>query len=327
MKALILKQKEGQKSVVSIENLDSQQLPEGDVTVRVEYSSLNYKDGLAVKGLNRIVQSYPMVPGIDYAGEVIASESSQFNPGDKVILTGWGVGEKHWGGYAQEARINAECLVPLPESMTTKQAMTIGTAGLTAMLCVLALENAGVKPGGKPIVVSGASGGVGSVATAILAGLGYEVAAITGRESSHEYLAKLGASFLLARSEMAVDSKPLEKPLWAGGIDTVGDKILAKMLAQTEPFGSVAACGLVAGPGLSTTVMPFILRGVNLLGIDSVMCPTDRRLQAWERLATDFPAQLHTEISRVIPLEEVPEMADKILQGQVRGRIIVDPNL
>ncbi|MCG8380617.1 MAG: oxidoreductase [Gammaproteobacteria bacterium] len=326
MKALVLNQVEG-KTVASIETLESTQLPEGDVRVSVEYSSLNYKDGLAIKGLNKIVQQFPMVPGIDFAGEVVESKSEAYKPGDKVVLTGWGVGERHWGGYAQEARVPEDWLVPLPENMSSLQAMEIGTAGLTAMLSVMALEHAGVMPGGKPVVVSGASGGVGSIAIALLTHLGYEVAAITGRESSHEYLSSLGANMMLSRHEMATDARPLEKVYWAGGIDTVGDKVLAKMLAQTEPFGSVAACGLVGGVGLPTTVMPFILRGVNLLGIDSVMCPAPRRAAAWQRLASDLPATFLDNISQIVSLENMVDLADQILQGQTRGRIVVDPNL
>jgi acrylyl-CoA reductase (NADPH) len=300
-------------------------LPDGDVTVAVTYSSLNYKDGLAVTGQGRIVRSYPMVPGIDLAGTVLASESPDYKPGDEVVLTGWGVGERHWGGYAEMARVKSAWLVPLPRELTARQAMALGTAGFTAMLSVMALEEHGVGPHGRPVIVTGAAGGVGSVAVALLAQRGYTVAASTGRSELHDYLKGLGASEIIERAALAAPStRPLESERWGGGVDTVGSTTLAAVLRTTAYGGSVAACGLAGGNDLPTTVLPFILRAVNLLGIDSVLCPPDRRRTAWERLARDVPSDTLNRITQVAPLADVPRLAGEILQGRVRGRVIID---
>ncbi len=322
-KALVLNQVDG-KTVSEIKTLNVSDLPNEDVLIEVDYSSINFKDGLAITGSGKIVHQFPMVPGIDLVGTVLASESSQFSVGEKVIMTGWSVGERFWGGLSQQARMKSEWLVPLPEGMTPKTAMAIGTAGLTAMLCVMALEEGGVTPDKGAVVVSGAAGGVGSVAVALLSRLGYEVAAITGREETAPYLKELGAKHILTREEMSESPRPLEKQRWSGAIDTVGDVILSRILAEMDYGGTVAACGLAGGYKLPTTVMPFILRNVRLQGVDSVMCPYERRSQAWQRLQNELPEQLIGEIGQVISLEEVPEYADKIIKGQVQGRTIVD---
>lgn len=325
-KALVLNQ-EDNKTVAGIQNLTTDDLPAGDVLVAVEYSSLNYKDGLAVTGKGKIVRQFPMVPGVDLAGTVLESESSDYQPGDKVVLTGWGVGEKYWGGYTQKARLQSKWLVPLPQGLDTQKAMAIGTAGFTAMLCVMALEEAGIKPGHKnPVVVTGASGGVGSVAVALLAGLGYQVAAVTGRPEGADYLRGLGASQIVDRAEMAQKPRPLETQRWYGAVDTVGSTILARILAEMDYGGAVAACGLAGGADLPTTVMPFILRAVRLLGVDSVMCPIPRRKQAWERLVHDLPENALETIAHVASLEEIPQLAEDIVAGRTRGRVVVDPN-
>lgn len=325
-KALILNQ-EDSKTVASIKNLTTADLPEGDVLVAVEYSSLNYKDGLAVTGKGKIVRQFPMVPGVDLAGTVLESESRDYRPGDKVVLTGWSVGEKYWGGYSQKARLKSQWLVPLPEGLDTKKAMAIGTAGFTAMLCVMTLEEAGIKPGHEhPVLVTGASGGVGSMAVALLAKLAYEVAAVTGRPENADYLRKLGASQIVDRAEMAQKPRPLETQRWSGAVDTVGSTILARVLAEMEYGGAVAACGLAGGADLPTTVMPFILRGVRLLGVDSVMCPIPKRKQAWQRLVHDLPENALESIAHVASLEEVPQLAEDIVAGKIRGRVVVDPN-
>jgi len=296
------------------------------VLIKVSYSSLNYKDGLAITGSGKIVHKFPMVPGIDLAGVVAESRSPLYQPGDQVIMTGWSVGERFWGGYSQYARMKPEWLVKLPQGMDAANAMSIGTAGLTAMLCVMALEDGGITPDSGTVVVTGAAGGVGSVAISILSKLGYTVAAVTGRESTHEYLRGLGASELLSRAEMAEPSRPLEKQRWAGAIDTVGDTILARVLAETDYRGVVAACGLAGGYKLPTTVMPFILRNVRLQGVDSVMCPVDIRTQAWNRLLTDLPDNALGEISSVIGLADLPQAAADIVAGKIQGRTLVDPN-
>lgn len=308
-----------------IREIDEAELPAGDVQVRVEYSSLNFKDGLAITNQAKVIRNYPMVPGIDFAGTVVESASPAYKPGDPVILTGWRVGETHWGGMAQMARVKAEWLVPLPQGMSPLQAMGIGTAGFAAMLAVMALEQHQIFRE-REVVVTGAAGGVGSVAVAILARLGYKVAASTGRAETHEYLRSLGASSIIDRAELADPAKPLESERWAGGVDTVGGEVLAKVLAQTAYGGSVAACGNARSPKLETTVFPFILRGVNLLGIDSVMCPREKRLEAWERLARDLPMEQLEQTIQVAPLAEVPRLAQEILKGQVRGRVVVDVN-
>lgn len=324
-KALVLNQNEG-KTTAAVEQLAISDLPEEDVLIKVDYSSLNYKDGLAVTGKGKIIRNFPMVPGIDLVGTVEESADARYTKGDKVVLTGWGVGENYWGGYSQYARLKADWLVPLPKGMDPIRTMQIGTAGLTAMLCVMALEEGGVTPERGPIVVSGAAGGVGSVAVAILSGLGYTVAAITGRAETEGYLRALGASEILSRDEMAQPPRPLEKQKWAGAIDTVGDTILARMIAETDYSGVVAACGLAASFKLPSTVMPFILRNVRLQGVDSVSCPYERRNTAWQRLLTQLPENALGEIAQIIALDEVPDYADKITNGQIQGRVVIDLN-
>lgn len=322
-KALILNQQE-KTTTAAIESLDETQLPDGDVLVAVEYSSLNYKDGLAITGKGKIIRNFPMVPGIDLAGQVIESKDARYQSGDQVVLTGWGVGENHWGGMAEKARLQADWLVPLVSGLDSKQAMMIGTAGFTAMLCVQALLDAGIKPEQGEILVTGASGGVGSVAVTLLANLGYKVAAVTGRvEQNGPLLEKLGASRIIDRSEFEQPARPLEKQLWAGAIDTVGSKILAKVLAQMDYNSTVAACGLAGGFDLPTTVMPFILRNVRLQGVDSVSCPPEKRLAAWQSLSQYLPASYFEQACHEISLEQVPEFAQAITQGQVTGRVVI----
>lgn len=311
--------------VGALEQLTDDDLPDGDVTVDVEYSSLNYKDGLALTGKNRVVRSYPMVPGIDLTGTVVASDSPDFAVGDAVISTGWAVGERYWGGYTQRQRVRSEWLVHRPDDMSAMTAMSIGTAGLTAMLCVMAIEDAHVLPAEGPVVVTGAAGGVGSVAVALLANLGFEVTAVTGRPETEEYLAGLGASAFLTRAEMSEDARPLESEQWAAAVDTVGSKMLAKLIAQIKYGGVVAACGLAGGADLSTTVMPFILRNVRLQGVDSVIAPTPIRKRAWARLGRDLPAATIDAMTEIVPLSELLERGPTILAGQVRGRCVVDP--
>ncbi|MBC8451712.1 MAG: oxidoreductase [Rhodospirillaceae bacterium] len=323
-KALVLSESDG-KVGNEIQELATSDLPEGDVLVRVEYSDVNYKDGMVVNGIGGLVRNYPHVPGIDFAGVVEESSHSRYAAGDKVVLTGWRVGEVHWGGYAQKARVNGDWLVPLPEGLSTKQAMAVGTAGLTSMLCVMALEDHGLTKSDGPVLVTGAAGGVGSVAVSILARLGYEVGASTGREAQHEYLKSLGATTIVARSDLSEPNKrPLESETWAGAVDTVGSTTLARVLAQVKYGGSVAACGLAGGPKLEVTVLPFLLRGVNLLGIDSVMQPFENRVGVWNRIASDLPHDKLEEMTEVIGLSGVAEAASSILSGQVRGRLVVD---
>ncbi len=324
--ALLLRQDDDKKTQATLETLTVADLPDEDVRVAVEYSSLNYKDGMAVTGTGKIVLQWPMVPGIDLAGTVLESRSDAYKTGDKVVLTGWSVGEKYWGGYSQQQKLKADWLVPLPAGLNTQQAMAIGTAGLTAMLCVMALEEGGVTPESGPVVVTGAAGGVGSVAVSILAKLGYQVAAVTGRESTHDYLRSLGASEILSREEMAAKPRPLEKQRWAGAVDTVGGEMLARVLAEADYSAVVAACGLAGDFRLPTSVMPFILRNVRLQGVDSVMCPLARRTEAWNRLAKDLPMAQLEQVMQVVSLEQVPEQAAKIMQGQVQGRVVVDLN-
>lgn len=325
-RALVLEQRDGSVAA-EIRTLPDSALPAGDVLVDVAYSSLNFKDGLAVTGTGKVVRAYPMVPGIDLAGTVVQSESPDYKPGDKVILTGWGIGERHWGGYAQKARVKADWLIPLPEGLTLKQAMGIGTAGLTAMLCVMALEEHGLKPGGREVLVTGAAGGVGSLAVAILARRGYRVVASTGRASAHDFLRSLGAADVLDRSVLAAPSeRPLESERWGGAVDTVGGTTLANVLKAMAYGTSVAACGLAGGSSLPATVFPFILRGVNLLGIDSVLCPKARRQEAWSRLAAELTAEVLDQVVQTVPLAEVPRLAAEILKGQIRGRVVVDVN-
>lgn len=321
MQALILEQQDG-KTLASVQTIEESQLPEGDVTVDIHWSSLNYKDALAITGTGKIIRHFPMIPGIDFAGTVCASEDPRFHAGQEVLLTGWGVGENHWGGLAERARVKGDWLVALPQGLDGRKAMVIGTAGFTAMLCVMALEDAGIRPEDGEIVVTGASGGVGSTAVALLHKLGYQVAAVSGRESTHDYLRSLGANRILGRDEFA-ESRPLEKQLWAGAIDTVGDKVLAKVLAQMNYGGCVAACGLAGGFTLPTTVMPFILRNVRLQGVDSVMTPAARRAQAWARLANDLPESFYTQAATEITLADAPKFANAIINNQVQGRTLV----
>ncbi|WP_421352068.1 MDR family oxidoreductase [Aeromonas veronii] len=322
-KALLLENQDG-KTVPTLTRLAESQLPEGEVRVAVAYSSINYKDGLAITGKGKIVRQWPLVPGIDFAGTVLESADSRYQPGDKVVLTGWGVGEGHWGGMAEQARVKGDWLVPLPAGLDERQAMCIGTAGLTAMLCVLALEEAGITPDSGEVLVTGAAGGVGATSVALLAALGYQVAALTGRpEEQGAMLTALGASRIVPRSELLVSAKPLEKQLWAGAIDTVGSQVLAKLLAQMNYGGAVAACGLAGGFDLPTSVMPFILRNVRLQGVDSVMCPFERRQLAWQRLARDLPASFFAQAVTEIGLEQVVEAAEAITQGQIAGRALV----
>lgn len=301
-------------------------LPPGDVLVSVRYSSLNYKDGLALTGKNRVVRSFPMVPGVDFAGVVEQSQDPRFKPGDEVLLTGWGVGERHWGGYAQKARVSGDWLVPLPEGLGLLEAMAIGSAGFTAMLCVLALEENGLGRD-RPVLVTGAAGGVGSVAVALLARLGYPVTAATGRPEEEAFLRDLGATALLDRRELGAPSdKPLETERWGGAVDVVGGDVLSGLLRQMAYGTSVAATGLAGGRELHATVLPFILRGVNLLGIDSVRTPMARRRQAWQRLATDLPRGMLERVMEVVSLERAMALGPAILAGKVRGRMVVDVN-
>ncbi|NJN46660.1 MAG: oxidoreductase [Candidatus Competibacteraceae bacterium] len=327
-KALMLN-KDNDRTVANILALSETDLPEGDVLVAVEYSSLNYKDGLAVTGKGKIIRTFPLVPGIDLAGTVLESAAPDYAIGDKVVLTGWSVGERYWGGYTQRARLQSRWLTPLPDGLNTWQAMALGTAGFTAMLCVLALESGGLTPAvTKPVLVTGASGGVGSIAVALLAKLGYTVAAVTGRPESRSYLSELGARECVEREAMAAASRPLENQRWAAVVDTVGNTVLARALAEVDYGGTVAACGLAGGADLPTSVMPFILRGVNLLGVDSVMCPSSKRRLAWNRLAQDLPADALVRIAaQTVGLEDVPALAGDIIAGKVRGRVVVDPNL
>ncbi len=323
--ALVLEQRDGKVSA-ELRTLDETALPAGDVLVRVAYSDLNYKDGMVVKGLGKLVRTYPHVPGIDFSGIVEESASPKFKPGDAVILTGWRVGEVHWGGYAGKARVKADWLVPLPEAMTPKQAMAIGTAGFTAMLAVMALEEHGLKPENKgEVLITGAAGGVGSIAIAVLANLGYRVAAVTGRSDQHDYLRQLGATTIVPRSELETPSKgPLGPERWSGAIDNVGGAFLGNLLASLCYWGSCASVGNAAGIKFESTVIPFLLRGINLLGIDSATCPYERRMIAWPRLARELPMDKLDATTRVIPLAAVPEEAGRILKGQVRGRTVID---
>jgi acrylyl-CoA reductase (NADPH) len=309
----------------TVEELEESDLPDGDVTVEVAYSSLNYKDGLAVTGTARIARSFPMVCGVDLAGTVSSSSSPDWTEGDEVVLTGWGLSETHPGGHTERQRVRGEWLVPRPPGLTLAQTMAIGTAGLTAMLCVLSLEDDGLSPADGDVVVTGAGGGVGSVAVALLARLGYSVTAATGRPETHDYLRSLGATSFIAREELAGESgRPLEKERWAGGIDSVGSTTLATILRQTRYGRAVAACGNAGGNDLPATVLPFILRGVRLLGIDSVRCPRPRRELAWSRLAADLPTELLDAMTTIAPLGDVPALAEQILAGRTRGRVVID---
>ena len=310
-------------TAAALTQFDEAELMEGDVTVRVEWSTLNYKDGLALTGRAPVVRRFPMIAGIDFAGTVEQSSHPQWKPGDKVICDGWGMGETHLGAYAEKARVKGDWLVRLPDGMTAREAMAIGTAGYTAMLAVLALEKHGLTPKHGPVVVTGAAGGVGSVATAVLSKLGYQVIASTGRMSEAAYLRQIGAAELIDRAELSGPAKPLAKERWAGGIDSVGSTTLANVLSMTKYGGAVAACGLAAGMDLPSSVGPFILRGVCLLGIESVMCPIEQRRTAWHRLASDLDRTKLAEITQEIALDDVIGTGSKILDGQVRGRIVV----
>ncbi|GAB4178701.1 MAG: MDR family oxidoreductase [Rhodocyclaceae bacterium] len=322
-KAILIEKTEGGQQV-RLAGLDDARLPEGEVTVRVEYSTVNYKDALAITGKAPVVRSFPMVPGIDFAGTVEASSHAAWKPGDRVVLDGWGVGETRWGGLAQKARAQGDWLVRLPEAFTTRQAMAIGTAGYTAMLCVMALERHGVKPEAGEILVTGAAGGVGSVAVSLLSRLGYTVVASTGRTNEAAYLKGLGAAEVVDRARFAAADKPLQKERWAGAVDTVGSHTLANVCASVRYRGAVAACGLAGGMDFPSTVAPFILRGVTLYGIDSVMAPPELRREAWERLARDLDAARLEALSREIALEEAIAAAPEVLAGRVRGRLVVD---
>lgn len=310
-------------TIAQLAQFDEAELMDGDVTVGVEWSTLNYKDGLALTGKAPVVRRFPMIAGIDFAGTVEASSHPQWKAGDKVVCTGWGLGETHLGAYAEKARVKGDWLVALPQGLSARDAMAIGTAGFTAMLSVLALEKHGVSPKSGPVVVTGAAGGVGSVATAVLSKLGYHVIASTGRASEADYLKNLGAAEIMDRNELSAPAKPLAKERWAGGIDSVGSTTLANLLSMTKYGGAIAACGLAAGMDLPSSVAPFILRGVCLLGIDSVMCPLPPRKAAWQRLASDLDRSKLSEITTEISLDQVLEWGSKILAGQVRGRVVV----
>lgn len=323
MRAIVInKDDEGYRAEVA--EVAESDMPAGDVTVDVEYSTLNFKDSLAITGSSPVVRSFPMVPGVDLSGTVRESSNAEFSVGDKVVLNGWGVGESHWGGLAPVARLKGDWLVPLPDAFTTKQAMIIGTAGYTAMLCVLGLERNGVTPQDGEILVTGAAGGVGSVAIALLSKLGYTVVASTGRPAEADYLKSLGASDTIDRNELSEKGRPLAKERWAGAVDSVGSYTLANVCASTKYGGTVAACGLAQGFDLPATVMPFILRGVTLAGIDSVMCPKPRRIEAWNRLATDLDPAILDLVASEVGLGEVIPLAAEQLAGKVRGRVVVD---
>lgn len=325
-RALVIEKDEAGQQQVSLQTLEENRLPEYPVTVRIDYSTLNYKDALAITNSSPIVKQYPLVPGIDVAGTVEASSDPAYKPGDPVVLNGWGVGESHWGGLAEKARFKSEWLIPLPEAFSTKQAMAIGTAGYTAMLCVIALERQGLTPESGEVLVTGAAGGVGSVAVALLAKRGYRVVAVTGRAEEGEYLKTLGAAEILPREQFSQPGRPLAKERWAGAIDVVGGHTLANVCASVRYDGAVAACGLAGGMDFPATVMPFILRGVKLIGVESVYRPREERLEAWQRLATDLAPEALEAITQEIGLSEVLSTAPLFIEGKVRGRVVVDVN-
>ena len=326
-KALLVEQAADGTQSIGVQALDDSRLPPGEVTVAVEYSTVNYKDGLCMTPGTGLVRRFPHVPGIDFAGTVTASDDSRYAPGDKVILTGWRVGENYWGGYATQARVKADWLVPLPATLSTRQAMAVGTAGLTAMLAVIALEDHGLTPARGEVLVTGAAGGVGSVATAILAHLGYAVAAVTGRPDTEPYLRDLGAARIIPRAELADTVKqPLESETWAACVDAVGGAMLARVLGQMKYDGSVAAVGLAGGAKVPASIIPFLLRGVNLLGIDSVMKPFATRVRAWDRIARDLPMPKLEAMVQPAVLSDLPDLAAAILAGQIKGRVVVDVN-
>ena len=322
--ALLISRDEDKKQSVDWAEMTDDQLMAGDVTVAVEATTVNYKDGLAITGAAPVVRKFPLIPGIDFAGTVISSENPDWKPGDKVVLNGWGVGETHHGAYAGRARVKGDWLVPLPDGMSAREAMAVGTAGYTAMLCILALERHGIDPARGPVVVTGAAGGVGSVAVAVLSKLGYQVVASTGREAEHGYLKDLGAAEIIDRAELSGPAKPLAKERWAGGVDAVGSHTLANVLSMTSYGGAVAACGLAQGMDLPTSVAPFILRGVKLIGVNSVTTPMPRRLKCWERIARDLDLGKLRKLTTHVKLEDVPRVAADIVAGQVRGRVVVD---
>jgi len=324
-RALVVEEGDGGRRV-ELRDLPASALPAGEVLVRVAYSTLNYKDGLAITGKGKVLRSSPLAPGIDFAGTVVESAVPEFRPGDQVVLTGWGVGERHWGGFSQLNRVKAEWLVPLPEGMTAQQAMTIGTAGFTAMLCVQALERHGVRPGGREVVVTGAAGGVGSVAVALLAQAGFTVVASTGRPEEEPYLRELGAAGVIDRSAFTGPGRPLESERWAGAVDTVGGATLSGLFRSMAYNSAVAACGNAGGTEFTASVFPFILRGVALLGVESVLIPPAERRAAWTRIARDLPVPLLERMTEVIPLAALPEYAERITGGNVRGRVVVDVN-
>ena len=329
-KAIVLEETDGEVEA-ALQELEDSRLPgfagAGGVSVAVAYTTLNYKDGMVLNGIGRLVRAYPHVPGIDFAGTVEASDHPDYKPGDRVILTGWRVGESTWGGHAQKARVKGDWLVPLPAGLTTRRAMALGTAGFTAMLAVMALEDHGLTPDKGEILVTGAAGGVGSVATAVLAALGYRVAAAPGRAETHDYLKSLGAETIIARAELsAPNERPLESERWAACIDSVGGTTLARILAQTKLHGSVAAVGLAGGNTLETSVLPFLLRGVSLLGIDSATCPGPRRRAAWARLAADLPVDRLDAMTSEAGLADLLDLSGQILEGQIRGRTVIDVN-
>ncbi len=327
-KALVVEKDEEGKTSASVQEIGEDRLPEGDVTVAVDYSTVNYKDGLCIGPGAGLVRTYPHVPGIDFAGIVETSDDARYKPGEKVVLTGWRVGENRWGGYAQKARVPADYLVPLPDGLTTRDAMAVGTAGLTAMLAIIALEDHGLKPGNGPVLVTGAAGGVGSVAVAILSKLGHEVAAVTGRPDQADYLTGLGATRIVARDDLTeVTRKPLESEEWAGCVDAVGGAMLGRVLKQMKYGGSVAAIGLAGGAAIEgALITQFILRGVNLLGIDSVMQPFENRVRAWDRIASDLPMDKLAAMIQPATLDDLSTLGREILKGQVRGRVVVDVN-
>jgi acrylyl-CoA reductase (NADPH) len=323
-RALVLHE-EGGKVVPRIEAVDEADLPAGEVTVRIECSTLNYKDGMVLQGVGRLVRRYPHVPGVDFAGTIERSETPEFAPGDPVILTGWRVGETQWGGYAEKARVKASFLVRRPDGLSARQAMAIGTAGFTAMLAVMALERHSLRPDAGDVLVTGAAGGLGGVALLLLSNLGYRAVASTGRPELRGYLSELGAADLVDRASLATKpSRPLDSEQWAGAVDAVGGATLATVLTQLRYRASVAACGLAGGSDLPATVIPFLLRGVNLLGIDSVMCPREERIKAWARLARDLPLDRLERMTETVPLSALPELASRILRGEIRGRTVVD---
>ncbi|MEP9348119.1 MDR family oxidoreductase [Xanthobacter sp. KR7-225] len=323
MRAIVVEKTEAGQAV-ALKTFDEAELMEGDVTVRVTHSTLNYKDGLALTGKAPVVRRFPMIPGIDFAGVVERSDADAFKPGDKVLLNGWGTGETHLGAYAEKSRVKSDWLIPLPDGLSPAQAMAIGTAGYTAMLCVMALERYGLTPANGPAVVTGAAGGVGSVATSLLAGAGWHVIAATGREQEADYLKGLGAAEVIARQELAAPGRPLAKERWAAGVDCVGSTTLANLLSMTRYGGAIAACGLAGGMDLPTSVAPFILRGVSLLGVDSVMAPKARRLEAWQRLARDLDHAKLAAMTTTVPLDAVIAKGTEIIEGKIRGRVVIE---